>query len=189
VTFVSQNRECLFGAIVNGKGVLNDAGKILGEWWLELAHKFPSVELDVFITMPNHFHGILFITERDFVGADLRVCPGEEEGAHARGAHAGAPLRVRPGEISGDHTESPQRKGTSLSEIIQWYKTMTTNAYIRGVKQSGWTPFTGKLWQRNYYEHIVRNEADLDRIRQNILTNPIHWELDVENPVRTARTV
>jgi REP element-mobilizing transposase RayT len=60
---------------------------------------------------------------------------------------------------------------------------MTTNAYIRGVKQSGWMPFIGKLWQRNYYEHIIRNESDLNRIRSYILDNPHKWNLDDENPL------
>lgn len=72
--------------------------------------------------------------------------------------------------------------GAPLPEIIQWYKTMTTNAYIRGVKQSGWTPFAGKLWQRNYYEHIIRDEVDLERIRAYIEDNPTMWASDNENP-------
>ncbi len=62
------------------------------------------------------------------------------------------------GTYSGEHTGSP------LHQVIQWFKTMTTNEYIRGVKQRGWAPFPGKLWQRNYYEHIVRNEKELIRI-------------------------
>ena len=59
---------------------------------------------------------------------------------------------------------------------------MTTNEYIRGVKISGWPPFAGKLWQRNYYEHIIRNEESLNRIREYIANNPLQWELDRENP-------
>ena len=65
---------------------------------------------------------------------------------------------------------------------MQWFKTMTTNEYIRGVKQRGWPRFDGKLWQRNYYEHIVRNENELNRIRQYILDNPMKWEMDREHP-------
>ncbi len=59
---------------------------------------------------------------------------------------------------------------------------MTTNEYIRGVKQHGWTPFPGKLWQRNYYEHIVRNENEMVRIREYIRNNPAQWATDRENP-------
>ena len=65
---------------------------------------------------------------------------------------------------------------------MQWFKTMTTNAYIRGVKQDGWEPFPGKLWQRNYYERIVRNERGLNAVRQYIQNNPVRWTEDRENP-------
>jgi REP element-mobilizing transposase RayT len=88
------------------------------------------------------------------VGADLRVCPNGE------GAHAGAPLQ----------------------KIIQWFKTMTTNQYMRGVKTSGWPAFDGRLWQHNYYEHIIRNDNELYIIREYIVNNPLQWELDTENP-------
>jgi len=64
---------------------------------------------------------------------------------------------------------------------------MTTNEYIRGVKTLGWPPFPGKLWQRNYYEHIIRNDESLDRIRQYIIDNPARWGDDDENPEKTAR--
>ena len=76
----------------------------------------------------------------------------------------------------------------SLPEIIQWFKTMTTNAYIRGVKEKGWEPFMGKLWQRNYYEHIIRNETELDRIRAYIELNPAAWDKDIENPIRQGES-
>ena len=69
-----------------------------------------------------------------------------------------------------------------LSTYIQWFKTMTTNETICGVKQLGWRPFDGKLWQRNYYEHIIRNEADLMRIQEYIASNTANWQDDEENP-------
>jgi REP element-mobilizing transposase RayT len=59
---------------------------------------------------------------------------------------------------------------------------MTTNEYIRGVKQLGWEPFAGKLWQRNYYEHIIRNPAEHERIDRYIANNPANWLEDDENP-------
>ena len=101
-------------------------------------------------------------TAQRSVGADRCVGPDTELGAHAepQGAHAGAPL----------------------PEIVQWFKTMTTNEYMRSVKSLGWPAFPGKLWQRNYYEHIIRNEAELDRIRIYIADNPCRWSLDEENP-------
>jgi REP element-mobilizing transposase RayT len=59
---------------------------------------------------------------------------------------------------------------------------MTTNAYIRGVKEQGWEPFPGKLWQRNYYEQIIRNERHLTAVRQYIHNNPANWEADNLHP-------
>ena len=100
------------------------------------------------------------------------------EGAHAGaplrmddtnlGAHMGAPLRTDLGE----HTGSP------LSAVVRWFKTMSTNEYIRGVKQLGWPPFDRKLWQRNYYEHIIRDDVSLLNIAYYIENNPAHWQED-----------
>ncbi len=79
VTIVTQDRECLFGDITDACVALNDAGRMIERWWKELAKKFPAVETDAFVIMPNHVHGIVIITTDDVavppVGADLRVCP------------------------------------------------------------------------------------------------------------------
>jgi len=158
VTICVQDRQCLLGCIANDVVCLNDAGQMIARWRQELAHKFPSVELDAYVIMPNHIHGIIITIADADVGFDTQVGLG---GAHAGvGAHAGAPL--------------PQ--------IVQWFKTMTTNEYIRGVKEKSWLPFPGRLWQRNYYEHVVRSDQDLQRIRRYIEENPLKWALDTENP-------
>jgi hypothetical protein len=94
---------------------------------------------------------------------DLRVCPDTD-------------LRVCPDTDTDEYTLGGEHIGSPLHTVIQWFKTMTTNEYIRGVKQNGWS------WQRNYYEHIVRNENELNRIREYIMNNPLQWELDRENP-------
>jgi REP element-mobilizing transposase RayT len=164
VTIVNQNRTCLFGEIDQNAMNLNPAGQMIEKWWLELSHKFPAVEIDAFTVMPNHFHGIVVIA--DHAEADVRT-------------DVGAALRVGPAM----NLLSPA-KPVSLPAIVQWFKTMTTNEYIRGVKTSAWTPFPGKLWQRNYHEHIVRNEEDLAAIRRYIDNNPQQWALDDENPER-----
>ncbi|MEB2333814.1 MAG: hypothetical protein OZ914_05825, partial [Anaerolineaceae bacterium] len=166
VTIVAQGRECLFGEIVDGELKLNEAGEMVVRWWNELPNKFPNIVLGEFVVMPNHFHGIIFIMEN--VGADLRVCPDGEE----KGEHVDSP----------QHADSPQR--STLSQMIQWFKTMTTNEYIRGVKQSNWKPFIGKVWQRNYYEHIIRNEKELQQKTNYILDNPSRWDEDDENFVK-----
>lgn len=70
---------------------------------------------------------------------------------------------------------------TSLGDVMRWFKTQTTNAYISGVKDSGWPRFDRHFWQPQYWDHIVRNDADLDRIREYIFNNPAAWEQDPDN--------
>ena len=64
---------------------------------------------------------------------------------------------------------------------MQWFKTMTTNEYVHGVKEHGWPAFQGNLWQRSFYEHVIRDDKSLNRIREYIVNNPQRWELDREN--------
>jgi REP element-mobilizing transposase RayT len=71
---------------------------------------------------------------------------------------------------------------SNLPAIIQWFKTMTTNEYITGVKRLGWKPFDKRLWQRNYYERVIRDERELFRIQEYIATNPENWHRDPANP-------
>ena len=161
VTVCAQGRECHFGEVVDGVMLENDAGRMVGRWWKELANKYGAVEFDRFVVMPNHFHGIIFLVGADLcVRPDLRPEIGLNRGINESGAHAGAPL----------------------PKIIQWFKTMTTNEYIKNVSQSRWPPFPGRLWQRNYFERVIRNEAELDKFRDYILTNPARWVEDEENP-------
>ena len=93
---------------------------------------------------------------------------GNDKNDVMKGAHVGAPLQTDLGE----HTGSP------LSSVVQWFKTMSTNEYIRGVKQLGWPPFDRKLWQRNYYEHIIRDDVSLQNIAFYIENNPAQWQDD-----------
>jgi putative transposase len=163
ITICTKNRECLFGEIVSNEMVSNGAGWMINKWFREIKYKYTNIKDDTFIVMPNHFHGIIEIMAKNPVGADPCVCPVVDDPNNAN--HTG-----------GEH------EGLPLPRIVQWFKTMTTNEYIRGVKQYGWRPFPGKLWQRNYYEHIIRNETELDEIREYILYNPNKWDLDTENP-------
>ncbi|MBI1920835.1 MAG: hypothetical protein HYS23_07100 [Geobacter sp.] len=156
VTVCVQGRESLFGAVVDGVMESSEAGRMVEEWWAKLAENSPNVLTDSFVVMPNHFHGIIVL-----VGADPCVCPDLENAHMGKGGHMGPPLQ----------------------RIIQWLKTMTTNAYIRGVKQSDWPSFPGRLWQRNYYERIIRDEEELIAIREYIAGNPAKWAQDKENPM------
>ena len=98
------------------------------------------------------------------------VMPNHFHGIILIVARVGADLGVRP---------------HGLSHIVRWFKTMTTNKYIRGVREQGWPAFREKLWQRNYYERIIRDEEELNGFRQYIVDNPMQWEMDQENPRHT----
>ena len=95
------------------------------------------------------------------------------------GRVGGADRCVRPDEHGG--VQPGEHIGSPLHKVVQWFKTMTTNAYIRGVKQNGWPPFHTRLWQRNYYEHIIRDQHSHDEIAEYILENPLHWLDDEYN--------
>ena len=157
VTIVAQNRECLFGEIVDGAMQLNNAGRMVATEWGALPERFTTIQLDEFVVMPNHIHGIIV---SDPVGAPL-------VGTQDQNAHVDA--------------QSP-----ALDDMVGAYKSLTTVAFVYGVHTSGWPPFPGKLWQRNYYEHIIRNETALEHIRQYIADNPARWAFDRENPSRIA---
>jgi putative transposase len=200
VTTVNQGRLCVYGEIVNGEMFLNAAGQMIEKWWLELNHKFPTIETDAYVVIPNHFHGIIIITDdagetavgADLVGADLRVRPAEGEGGHIGPPLPKPPLPDAPqsAAIAADADETgvgaDLRVRPDLRTIMQWFKTMTTNEHIRGVKTLGWPPFDRKLWQRDYYERILRNADELDHTRQYIADNPLRWDQDDENPAVIA---
>ncbi len=165
VTICCQNRYHLFGKIENGKMILNDAGRMIEKWYYKTVEKYPNIRCLEMVVMPNHFHCIWQIVDVD-VGANPRVCPKQPiHDKHVRGEHMGS-------DILGEHMGSP------LHRVVQWFKTMTTNEYIRGVKYMNWTPFDKKMWQRNYYEHIIRNQKSYQNITEYIINNPINWEKD-----------
>ena len=174
VTICTQNREYLFGDVLDGKMALNDAGQMIEKWWNKLSQKYGDVWIDTYVVMPNHFHGIITITTNT-VGANPCIRPDETNPCIRpnTGDHV-----TRGENITGENTVSPLQ---GLGKYISWFKRMSTNEYIRGVKQRGWSPFPGKLWQRNYYDHIIRNESELERIREYIVNNPLKWESDREN--------
>ena len=159
VTIDVQNRECLFGEIVNYEMIMNEAGKVIEEQWNALPGRFPNIELDVYQVMPTHFHGIIVI-----VRATLVVAPNANMTLFLK--RAGCPSATNP----------------TVGDIVGAFKSITTNEYIKGVDDKKWRRFYKRLWQRNYYEHIIRDEADLNRIRDYIQSNPTNWDKDEENP-------
>ena len=138
VTVCVQDRLSLFGHVEGDTMTLNPAGESVAYWWQELSNRYEDIQLDLWVVMPNYFHGIVYINRHD-----------------------------------------TKHVITSLSDALQCFKTMTTNAYIRGVKTGNWKRFNRKLWQGRYHDHIIRNDADLNRIQEYVLTNSARWKTDI----------
>ena len=164
VTISTQDRVCVFGDVVEGIMRLNEAGRMVSAVWDALPTRFPCLGLDAFVVMPNHIHGIIVFATRMSVGAPL---VGAQDVTPNRKIDNRATTRVAP----------------TLGDVVGAFKSWVTVEYTRGVKVKGWPAFHRRLWQRNFYEHIIRNEASLNHIRQYILDNPVRWTFDRENPL------
>jgi REP element-mobilizing transposase RayT len=210
ITICTQNRDCLFGNIVNGEMVLNDAGKMAQKIWEGLADYYRRVKLDAWVIMPNHVHGIINIVGADSISAHDSVTPRDSENwaemdsAHTDSAHTDSVHTdfvsprdsitprdsVTPrdsenwAEMDSAHTDSAHTDFVhtdfvpALGTIVQSFKRHSTIEYIKLVKKGVLPSFHKRIWQRNYYEHIIRNKNDYDRIYKYIENNPVKWELD-----------
>jgi len=164
LTLCVKDKEHLFGKNEKGEMILNECGQMIERWYNKLPEKFTDIHCHEMVIMPNHLHCI--IENIGFVGADPRVCPVSYPDAAASAEHSDK-------HGLGGHTGSP------LHGVVQWFKTMTTNEYIRNVKNLRWPPFKGRLWQRNYYEHIIRNYQSYEKIAEYICKNPARWQEDM----------
>jgi len=158
VTICTRERECLLGQIERGQVVLSDSGEIAQSVWIGLPNRFPSVTLDEYVIMPNHIHGIVL------VGAQFIAPDPKDDMAH----------RV-----------------CTLGDIVRAYKATVTrlirtrddaSVINQGVMNHAPTGAARFGWQRNYYEHVIRNDDDLQRTREYILGNPACWDEDENNP-------
>jgi putative transposase len=157
ITICTHDRECLFGDVKEGKMCLNEAGDMVERCWLEIPIHFPHVELDTFQVMPNHIHGIIAI-------------------ARSVGAKNFSPLPILK-----DSKDTPfQSPSRTIGSIVRGFKIGVT----------GWFRKNSDIfviWQRNYHEHIIRNEKSLEHIREYIINNSMHWECDRENPCAVTK--
>jgi len=154
VTVCTQDHEEIFGKIIDGEMLLNDVGKIVERCWKEIPNHFKDVGLDQFICMPNHVHGIIVIWSND------------NENQKNVGAIHELPL----------HEKMVTRRKMLLPRIIGYFK-MNSSKQINVVNGTIGQP----VWQRNYYEHVIRSEEELNKIRRYIINNPPKWEYDQEN--------
>jgi REP element-mobilizing transposase RayT len=152
LTFVTHARESLFGEVAEGAMVMNEQGMIAQEEWLQTANMRPYIELDAFIVMPDHVHAIMVITGNSTTPRDVGARRAVPRAQHA------APLRKFGNPVAG-----------SLAAIVRAYKSATT----RRINALRGTP-GASVWQRNYYEHIIRNERELEHLRVYIENNPLN---------------
>ncbi|MDI7277092.1 MAG: transposase [Anaerolineae bacterium] len=174
VTLVTHERATLFGDVVDGQVVLTEYGRIAAEEWVRTAEVRANVEMDEFVVMPNHVHGIVWIARRAD-GARQRLEDGArrrlEDGARQR-LEDGARRRLAPTRGGREITVA----AGSLGAIVGGYKSAVARRIndLRGM--------TGApVWQRNYYERVVRSEPELAAIRRYIQQNPANWAGDSEN--------
>jgi putative transposase len=185
ITIATQDRACLFGKVVNGEMRLNDVGYMVHQEWTNLPNRFPNIDLDAFVIMPNHIHGIIVITGAIPVGAGLVPAP-----MHANMPAQNGNRATKSGATVGStKSRATTRVAPTVGDIVGAFKSITTVRYTHGVKHHGWLPFRGRLWQRNYYEHIIRDDESLNSIREYITNNLLQWEMDRENPVRALGNV
>jgi putative transposase len=161
ITICVRNRECLLGYVEDGAMVLNDTGKIVKTVWNEMPKFYAGVETDVFQIMPNHVHGIIVI----------------HPVIRPVGAIHESPLqKIDANPLTG-------RRQMTIPKIVGRFK-MNAAKQINLMRSATGVP----VWQRNYYEHIIRGEDSLDRIRKYILDNPMQWETDDLNPINNQQT-
>jgi REP element-mobilizing transposase RayT len=159
VTICAFQRECFFGEIYDGNFIGNEAGKITKDTWMDIPQRFSTVSLDEFVVMPNHFHGILLFADVSDTSGN-----GEEIKSDAAG---------RMGAASGAPT---------LGNVVRAFKSISAIAVNKTTGRKG-TP----LWQRNYYERVIRNEQELEALRLYISANPAQWENDENHPSKSGR--
>jgi len=157
VTLCAKDREGIFGEMADGSMTLSAFGEIARACWEDLPSCYPHVELDAFVVMPNHIHGIIVIS----VGA-IHELPLHDDSALQN-------YRMR-------------RRKMLLPKIVGYIR-MSVGKRINQLRNTLGAP----VWQRNYYEHVIRNEESLNAIRQYIAQNPVNWAHDEENPVNICR--
>jgi len=175
VTIVTQNRKTFFGQVLDGQMVLNDAGLMVKGVFDQIPEHYLGVNPELFIIMPNHIHLLLHIT--DVVAAphtSVVAAPHTNVVAGPRACQSDRPKNSQPQGVD------PTKDHLSLPEVVHRIKSLTTNRYIIGVREKGWLQFENRLWQRNYHEHVIRNERDYQAIYDYILANPLNWEKDEE---------
>lgn len=168
VTIIVKNHDYLFGKVEMGVMVLNKYGKIAHDEWQKTVNIRQHVELDRYIIMPNHVHGIIRIT------GENKNTEKKELGAY----NNPSPLQSVKHNANQSSQSGFQSPSKTIGAIVRGYKSAVTHQ----INSMCNTPGMAR-WQRNYWEHIIRNEQELNRIRQYIYNNPANWSLDQNNSI------
>ncbi|MCB5270458.1 MAG: hypothetical protein LHW56_01280 [Candidatus Cloacimonetes bacterium] len=169
ITICSHEKKCLFGRVEQGEMRLNEFGETVESEWLKSAIIRKEIVLDEYVVMPNHFHAIVFF-RRD-VGYDAQ---NQQIGPNSQNIYED-PAAQPEGSGFSPQTPTLGLKKKSLGSLMAGFKTGVTSQ----VRKLG---YQGDLWQRNYYEHVIRNEEDFYSIKDYIMHNPANWAKDTINP-------
>lgn len=189
LTLCTRNRRPLFGSIRDGVMGLNDLGRAADKFWNEIPRHFPYMELDEYVIMPNHVHGIIRIVTHEWVHVDFPL--------RAIGTSIAPGLVMAGTNVLdvGANDHSPLRNPNRVvpyPQIARWNPrgtSRTIGSMVRGFKigVTRWAHENGhydSVWQRNYHDHVIRSERSLDRVRAYIRANPVKWTRDRQNPDR-----
>jgi len=182
ITLCTNGREPLFGEIKNGEMILNDLGKTVAKCWNEIPAHFLNVTTDAFVIMPDHVHGILFIDSvNTTTGADDICVMADDTNVGANNYSPLQPANTILRQLCDPFMQQTPPKikpGTSrtIGSIVRGFK-IGVSKWSRNAKGEEYSPGRG-IWQRNYYEHIIRDENELNIIRQYIVDNPKNPSVD-----------
>ncbi len=166
VTICTKKRKCFFGEIIDGKMNLSEMGEIANQYWIEIPDHFDNICLDKFVIMPNHIHGILFINDKKNGRIDR---PHSRRDAINRVSTIGNTNDTNHtnGGATGYYNPMIHQ---NISKIIRWYKGRTSFEIRKNNPEFA--------WQSRFHDHVIRDENELNRIRQYIVNNPEQWEKD-----------
>ena len=170
VTICTHERECVLGDVVDGVMILNDWGIIADRFWDEVSAHFRGVAIDAHVIMPNHVHADIVIVQNPIRRGEVSSPALATTRAAIQGGGTPPALATTRAAIQGGGTPPLQ---PALGQIVAYYKYQTTKAINLMRDMPG-----AKFWQRNYWEHVIRNDAEMSRILEYIETNPARWSND-----------
>jgi hypothetical protein len=174
LTICCQDKECLFGDVVNGKMILNNIGEVVNECWLKIPNHFPKVKLKEYVIMPNHIHGIIeLINDEKSVSNNTAVENLRVINLKAENEQLLNSIPIKNSIIQNNFQKCTPR---SIGSIIKGFKIGVTK-WIRD--KNNFEPILiESVWQRNYHEHIIRDNREYEKIVKYIINNPSKWEID-----------